>query len=158
MLFQTQSAARLNRVMAGAGGATGGGLAGEAPGPGGERPGPPGGGPKMDVVYVTERIISLAFPPALDDATYTLHLREVAHMLSSKHGDNFKVSEGPRAPLLLSVLCWSVFGPLTDRGREAGGRRGRGGTKSCRKGEFSEERTDEGKMRVGIEGMGRESR
>ncbi|XP_063612872.1 tensin-2-like isoform X7 [Penaeus indicus] len=87
----TQSAARLNRVMAGAGGATGGGLAGEAPGPGGERPGPPGGGPKMDVVYVTERIISLAFPPALDDATYTLHLREVAHMLSSKHGDNFKV-------------------------------------------------------------------
>lgn len=46
----------------------------------------------MDVVYVTERIISLAFPAALDDATYTLHLREVAHMLSSKHGDNFKVS------------------------------------------------------------------
>lgn len=124
MLFQTQSAARLNRVMAGAGGATGGGLAGEAPGPGGERPGPPGGGPKMDVVYVTERIISLAFPPALDDATYTLHLREVAHMLSSKHGDNFKVSEGPRAPLLLSVLCWSVFGPLTDRGREGGGEGG----------------------------------
>lgn len=50
------------------------------------------GGSRMDVVYVTERIISLAFPPSLDDATYTLHLREVAHMLSSKHGDNFKVS------------------------------------------------------------------
>jgi len=47
---------------------------------------------RMDLVYVTERIISLAFPPDLDDATYTLHLRDVAHMLSSKHGDNFRVS------------------------------------------------------------------
>ena len=46
----------------------------------------------MDLVYVTERIISLAFPPDLDDATYTVHLRDVAHMLSSKHGDNFRVS------------------------------------------------------------------
>ena len=51
----------------------------------------PPGGPRMDLVYVTERIISLAFPADLDDATYTLHLREVAHMLSSKHGDHFKV-------------------------------------------------------------------
>ncbi|XP_071518821.1 tensin-3 isoform X6 [Panulirus ornatus] len=76
----TQSAARLTRVMAGPGGD------GAQAGAGGG-----GGGSKMDVVYVTERIISLAFPAALDDATYTLHLREVAHMLSSKHGDNFKV-------------------------------------------------------------------
>ncbi|XP_064101877.1 tensin-1-like isoform X7 [Macrobrachium nipponense] len=78
----TQSEARLNRVMAGSMGLAGSGGGGNGGG---------GGGPKMDVVYVTEKIISLAFPPNLDDATYTLHLREVAHMLSSKHGDNFKV-------------------------------------------------------------------
>ena len=52
---------------------------------------------RMDLVYVTERIISLAFPPDLDDATYTVHLRDVAHMLSSKHGDNFRVR---------SVISW----------------------------------------------------
>ncbi|XP_047740539.1 tensin-1 isoform X3 [Hyalella azteca] len=46
---------------------------------------------RMDLVYVTERIISLAFPPDLDGSAYTMHLREVAHMLSSKHGDNFRV-------------------------------------------------------------------
>ncbi|CAL4058898.1 unnamed protein product, partial [Meganyctiphanes norvegica] len=80
----TQSAARLNRVMGGPG--VGGGPPGHSGAGGGGM-----AGPKMDVVYVTERIISLAFPPNLDDATYTLHLREVAHMLSSKHGDNFKV-------------------------------------------------------------------
>ena len=48
----------------------------------------------MELVYVTERIISLAFPPDMADSPhYTMHLREVAHMLSSKHGDNFRVSE-----------------------------------------------------------------
>ncbi|XP_069946670.1 uncharacterized protein by isoform X4 [Cherax quadricarinatus] len=86
----SQSAARLTRVMAGAGvgGGGGGGDVERGQGGGGAAG---GGGAKMDVVYVTERIISLAFPATLDDATYTLHLREVAHMLSSKHGDNFKV-------------------------------------------------------------------
>ncbi|KAF2365368.1 hypothetical protein FHG87_003873 [Trinorchestia longiramus] len=49
-------------------------------------------GQRMDLVYVTERIISLAFPPDLDGSAYTVHLREVAHMLSSKHGDNFRDS------------------------------------------------------------------
>ncbi|KAA0186300.1 hypothetical protein HAZT_HAZT000753 [Hyalella azteca] len=59
---------------------------------------------RMDLVYVTERIISLAFPPDLDGSAYTMHLREVAHMLSSKHGDNFRVSIA-----VFSLSCLQVF-------------------------------------------------
>ncbi|XP_076038846.1 tensin-3-like isoform X2 [Oratosquilla oratoria] len=89
----TQSAARQQqqRLMAGHG-VSGGGLVGVGPPSSSSAGGSHSGkGPRMDVVYVTERIISLSFPADVDDATYRLHLREVARMLSSKHGDNFKV-------------------------------------------------------------------
>ncbi len=48
----------------------------------------------FDLTYITERIISVFFPPLLEEQRYpTLNLREVAAMLKSKHQDKFLVSD-----------------------------------------------------------------
>lgn len=46
----------------------------------------------FDLTYITERIISVFFPPLLDEQRYRLNLKEVASMLKSKHQDKFLVS------------------------------------------------------------------
>ncbi|XP_064354797.1 tensin-2 isoform X2 [Dromaius novaehollandiae] len=43
----------------------------------------------FDLTYITERIISVFFPAALDEGRYRAHLREVAHMLTSRHQDKY---------------------------------------------------------------------
>ncbi|MCJ8741778.1 hypothetical protein PDJAM_G00074560 [Pangasius djambal] len=43
----------------------------------------------FDLTYITERIISVFFPPLLDEQRYRLNLKEVAAMLKSKHQDKF---------------------------------------------------------------------
>ncbi|XP_067170313.1 tensin-2 isoform X2 [Apteryx mantelli] len=43
----------------------------------------------FDLTYITERIISVFFPAALEQGRYRAHLREVAHMLTSKHQDKY---------------------------------------------------------------------
>ncbi|XP_061689415.1 tensin-2 isoform X2 [Syngnathoides biaculeatus] len=43
----------------------------------------------FDLTYITERIISVFFPPKLEEQRYRLNLREVAAMLKSKHQDKF---------------------------------------------------------------------
>uniref|UniRef100_A0A671KFP2 Tensin-2-like n=1 Tax=Sinocyclocheilus anshuiensis TaxID=1608454 RepID=A0A671KFP2_9TELE len=43
----------------------------------------------FDLTYITERIISVFFPPLLEEQRYHLNLREVAAMLKSKHQDKF---------------------------------------------------------------------
>uniref|UniRef100_A0A8C1EML4 Tensin 2a n=1 Tax=Cyprinus carpio carpio TaxID=630221 RepID=A0A8C1EML4_CYPCA len=43
----------------------------------------------FDLTYITERIISVFFPPLLEEQRYRLNLREVASMLKSKHQDKF---------------------------------------------------------------------
>uniref|UniRef100_A0A8C1Z860 Tensin 2a n=1 Tax=Cyprinus carpio TaxID=7962 RepID=A0A8C1Z860_CYPCA len=43
----------------------------------------------FDLTYITERIISVFFPPLLEEQQYRLNLREVAAMLKSKHQDKF---------------------------------------------------------------------
>jgi len=45
----------------------------------------------FDLTYITERIISVFFPPLLEEQRYRLNLREVAAMLKSKHQDKFLV-------------------------------------------------------------------
>ncbi|KAM8873330.1 tensin-1 isoform 1-T1 [Synchiropus picturatus] len=45
----------------------------------------------VDLVYITERIISVSFPAAADERTYSTHLKEVAAMLRSKHGEHYLV-------------------------------------------------------------------
>lgn len=50
----------------------------------------------FDLTYITERIISVFFPPLLEEQRYRLNLKEVAAMLKSKHQDKF-------------LVCSSVF-------------------------------------------------
>lgn len=55
----------------------------------------------FDLTYITERIISVFFPPLLDEQRYRLNLKEVAAMLKSKHQDKFLVS----TPWFFSSVC-----------------------------------------------------
>lgn len=57
---------------------------------------------EVDLVYITERIISVSFPSSVEEQSYAANLREVASMLGSKHGDNYLVRRPPQ-PRLLSV-------------------------------------------------------
>ncbi|XP_056178546.1 tensin-2 [Falco biarmicus] len=45
----------------------------------------------FDLTYVTERIICLRFPPALDEPRHRAHLRDVAHMLASRHRHQYAI-------------------------------------------------------------------
>ncbi|XP_060075755.1 uncharacterized protein LOC132555421 [Ylistrum balloti] len=42
----------------------------------------------LDLVYITERIISMSFPSDEHEVTYTYNLKEVMNMLRTKHDDN----------------------------------------------------------------------
>ncbi|XP_041834931.1 tensin isoform X2 [Melanotaenia boesemani] len=46
---------------------------------------------EVDLVYITERIISVSFPAGAEERSYTTNLKEVATMLQSKHGTNYLV-------------------------------------------------------------------
>ncbi|KAK5622890.1 hypothetical protein CRENBAI_023141 [Crenichthys baileyi] len=46
---------------------------------------------EVDLVYITERIISLSFPAGAEERSYTINLKEVATMLRSKHGEHYLV-------------------------------------------------------------------
>ncbi|XP_028846764.1 tensin-1 isoform X5 [Denticeps clupeoides] len=44
---------------------------------------------EVDLVYITERIISVSFPSSVEEQSYITNLKEVATMLKSKHGDHY---------------------------------------------------------------------
>uniref|UniRef100_A0A671L812 Tensin 1b n=1 Tax=Sinocyclocheilus anshuiensis TaxID=1608454 RepID=A0A671L812_9TELE len=44
---------------------------------------------EVDLVYITERIISVSFPSNVEEPSYSANIKEVATMLRSKHGDNY---------------------------------------------------------------------
>ncbi|XP_052003921.1 tensin-1 isoform X4 [Xyrauchen texanus] len=44
---------------------------------------------EVDLVYITERIISVSFPSTVEEQSYIANIKEVATMLRSKHGDNY---------------------------------------------------------------------
>ncbi|XP_074766897.1 tensin-1 isoform X4 [Athene noctua] len=44
---------------------------------------------ELDLVYITERIIAVSYPSAAEEQSFCSNLREVAHMLKSKHGENY---------------------------------------------------------------------
>eukprot|EP00066_Takifugu_rubripes_P021403 XP_011610669.1 PREDICTED: tensin-1-like isoform X4 [Takifugu rubripes] len=44
---------------------------------------------ELDLIYITERIISVSFPSSVEEQSYAANLREVASMLRSKHGQNY---------------------------------------------------------------------
>uniref|UniRef100_A0A7N4V0G6 Tensin 2 n=1 Tax=Sarcophilus harrisii TaxID=9305 RepID=A0A7N4V0G6_SARHA len=47
----------------------------------------------LDLTYVTERILAAAFPGRFDEQRHRSHLRELAHVLQSKHRDNYLVRD-----------------------------------------------------------------
>lgn len=61
----------------------------------------------FDLTYITERIISVFFPPKLEEQRYRVNLKEVAAMLKSKHQDKFLVS-GYRSSLVLITAVISL--------------------------------------------------
>ncbi|XP_005097083.2 tensin-3, partial [Aplysia californica] len=48
-------------------------------------------GLSLDVVHITERIISMTFPSEGHDTTYSFDLKEVVRMLKTKHGDHILI-------------------------------------------------------------------
>uniref|UniRef100_A0A8C7CW94 Tensin 1 n=1 Tax=Oncorhynchus kisutch TaxID=8019 RepID=A0A8C7CW94_ONCKI len=46
---------------------------------------------EVDLVYITERIISVSFPSGAEERSYTSNIKEVASMLASKHGEHYLV-------------------------------------------------------------------
>ena len=51
---------------------------------------------ELDLVYITERIIAVSYPSTAEEQSFCSNLREVAHMLKSKHGDNYVVRDAAR--------------------------------------------------------------
>lgn len=48
----------------------------------------------LDLTYVTERILAAAFPARPEEERHRSHLRELAHVLQSKHRDKYLVRGG----------------------------------------------------------------
>lgn len=48
----------------------------------------------LDLTYVTERILAAAFPAQPEEQRHRGHLRELAHVLQSKHRDKYLVRGG----------------------------------------------------------------
>ncbi|XP_047432300.1 tensin isoform X4 [Mugil cephalus] len=46
---------------------------------------------EVDLVYITERIISVSFPAGAEERSYIANLTEVATMLRSKHGEHYLI-------------------------------------------------------------------
>ncbi|XP_063790010.1 tensin-1 isoform X5 [Pseudophryne corroboree] len=46
---------------------------------------------ELDLTYITERIISVTFSAGTEEPNFCRNLKEVAHMLKSKHGDNYLI-------------------------------------------------------------------
>lgn len=63
----------------------------------------------FDLTYITERIISVFFPPKLEEQRYRLNLKEVAAMLKSKHQDKFLVREQNCSTVCLCLWFVRVF-------------------------------------------------
>lgn len=64
---------------------------------------------EVDLVYITERIISVSFPAAAEERAYTANLTEVAAMLRSKHGEHYLVRASPGRHLLFTAACFKCL-------------------------------------------------
>lgn len=63
---------------------------------------------EVDLVYITERIISVTFPSSAEEQSYSANIKEVATMLRSKHGDNYLVRH-IRVLLLIVIQIHAVL-------------------------------------------------
>ncbi|XP_029942385.1 tensin-like isoform X2 [Salarias fasciatus] len=64
---------------------------------------------EVDLVYITERIISVSFPAGAEERSYNANLKEVATMLRSKHGEHYLVLNLSEQRNDLSKLNHKVF-------------------------------------------------
>ncbi len=71
---------------------------------------------EVDLVYITERIISLCFPASADERSYTTNLKEVATMLRSKHGEQYLVRNKTKIRLI-SLLWFPVHTTMSCVGK-----------------------------------------
>lgn len=62
---------------------------------------------EVDLVYITERIISLSFPAGAEERSYNTNLTEVATMLRSKHSEHYLVSAPADSFLRLFSCKWA---------------------------------------------------
>lgn len=67
---------------------------------------------EVDLVYITERIISLCFPIGMEDQGYIANLKEVATMLRSKHGEHYLVSVWRHAEHFYNVMFSQLISSL----------------------------------------------
>ena len=65
---------------------------------------------EVDLVYITERIISLCFSSAVEENIYTSSLTEVASMLHSKHGEHYLVRECVCVGMGVGLLAYVCVG------------------------------------------------
>lgn len=85
---------------------------------------------EVDLVYITERIISLSFPAGGEERSYSNNLKEVAAMLRSKHGEHYLVGhfEGttkqvgrvPDARKVWVAQLWDLLLSVSIAGAEPG--------------------------------------
>lgn len=62
----------------------------------------------FDLIYITERIISVFFLPDLDEHHYRRNLKEVAAMLKSRHQEKFLVGYFNQHQQQQLVICITV--------------------------------------------------
>uniref|UniRef100_A0A8C6JUJ2 Uncharacterized protein n=1 Tax=Melopsittacus undulatus TaxID=13146 RepID=A0A8C6JUJ2_MELUD len=60
---------------------------------------------ELDLVYITERIIAVSYPSTAEEQSFCSNLREVAHMLKSKHGDNYVLWRGAESIVDVTPVC-----------------------------------------------------
>lgn len=65
---------------------------------------------EVDLVYITERIISVSFPSNVEEPSYSANIKEVATMLRSKHGDNYLVRPQNSITLSTKISVLVVLG------------------------------------------------
>lgn len=69
---------------------------------------------RIDLTYITERIITISCPPEGPERVYLQNLQEIIVMLQSKHGHNYTVREWSRhkhSHHTLKTLTYQFFIP-----------------------------------------------
>uniref|UniRef100_A0A2I3HUN4 Tensin-2 n=1 Tax=Nomascus leucogenys TaxID=61853 RepID=A0A2I3HUN4_NOMLE len=69
----------------------------------------------LDLTYVTERILAAAFPARPDEQRHRGHLRELAHVLQSKHRDKYLGNKGKLGVIVSAYMHYSKISAGADQ-------------------------------------------
>uniref|UniRef100_A0A3Q4N9L5 Uncharacterized protein n=1 Tax=Neolamprologus brichardi TaxID=32507 RepID=A0A3Q4N9L5_NEOBR len=64
---------------------------------------------RMDLTYITERIITIYSPPGCPEEIYLQNLWEIIPMLQSKHGQNYMVRQVDEIKIAREILSLKVL-------------------------------------------------